>query len=71
MYEHVIVYWYSKKKSTIETSLFGAEFIAMKVGVDILHAIQYILRMMGIPISGPMYLYGDNMLVIHDIFKPE
>ena len=28
------VMWLSKKQSTIETSVFGAEFVAMKVGVE-------------------------------------
>ena len=51
--------------------MFGAEFFAMKIGIDILHAIQHKLRMMGIPISGPVYVYGDNMSVIPSISKPE
>ena len=46
------IHWYSKKQFTIETSAFVAEFIAIKVGVGTLHAMQYKLRMMGIPISG-------------------
>ena len=56
-----LVNWYSKKQSTIETSVFGAEFVAMKDGVENLHAIQNKLRMIGIPISGASYFYGDNM----------
>ena len=43
--------WYSQKHSTIEISVFGAEFVAMKVGIETLRAIQYKLRM-GISISG-------------------
>ena len=57
--------WYSQNKSTIETSVFGAEFVATKVRIKTLPTIQYKLRMMGIPISGASYVYGDNMLVIH------
>ena len=26
---------------------------------------------MGIPLSGPSYIYSDNMLVIHNTSKPE
>ena len=63
--------WYSKKLSTIETSAFGAELVAMKVRVDTLHAIQYKVRMFGIPISDASYVYGDNILVIHNTSKPE
>ena len=34
-----LINWYSKKESTMAMSVFGAEFVAMKVGVDALHAI--------------------------------
>ena len=61
----------SKKQSTIETSVFGAEFFAMNVRMETLHTIQYKLRMMGIPISGASYVYGDNMSVIHNTSKPD
>ena len=27
--------------------------------------------MMGVPLSGPSYIYGDNMSVIHDTQRPE
>ena len=27
--------------------------------------------MMGVPIDGPLLIYGDNMLVIHNTQKPE
>ena len=30
------ILWYSKKQSTIETSVFGAEFVAMKQGMEAL-----------------------------------
>ena len=56
-----LINWYSKKQSTIETSVFGAEFVAMKDRIETSHAIHYKLRMMGIPISGALYIYGDNM----------
>ena len=63
--------WYSMKQSFIKTSIFGAEFVTMNVGIETLHAIQYKLRMMGSPISGASYFYGNKMPVIHDTTKPE
>ncbi len=48
------------KQATIETSVFGAEFVAMKHGIEKLRGLQYKLRMMGIPLTGPSYIYGDN-----------
>jgi hypothetical protein len=66
-----LVNWLSQKQPTIELSVFGAEFVAMKLGVEVLHGIRYKLRMMGVPIAGPTYVYGDNMSVIHNTQQPE
>ena len=59
--------WKSKKQPTIETSVFGAEFMAMKHGMETLQGLRYKLHMMGVPILGPSYIYGDNMSVIHNM----
>ena len=66
-----LVNWLSKKQATIETSVFGAEFVAMKQGMEAVHGLRYNLRMMGVRISGPTYVYGDNMSVIHNTQRPE
>jgi hypothetical protein len=50
----------SKKQVTIETSVFGAEFVAMKHGIETLRGLRYTVRMMGITLTGPSYIYGDN-----------
>ncbi len=55
-----LIDWVSKCQPTIETSVFGAEFGAMKHGIERLRGLQYKLRMMGIPLSGPSYIFGDN-----------
>ena len=54
-----------KKQSTVETLVFDAEFVAMKQGIVTLRGLRYRLRI-GIPISGPSHLYGDNMSVVHN-----
>ena len=66
-----LVAWLSKKQATIETSVFGAEFVAMKIGIEALRGMRYKLRMMGAPISGPSLVCGDNMPVIHNTQRPE
>ena len=63
--------WLSKKQATVETSVFGAEFVAMKLGIEHLRSLRYKLRMMGVPIEGASYVYGDNMSVIHNTQRPE
>ena len=66
-----LVDWLSKRQGTIETSGFGAEFVAMKVGMETLRGHRYKLRMVGVPLSGPSYIYGDNMSVINNTQRPE
>jgi hypothetical protein len=45
--------WYSKKQNTIESSTFGAEFVALHVCAESLIALRYKLRSFGIAIDGP------------------
>ena len=60
------VAWSSKRQATIETSVFGSEFVAMKHGMEYVRGLRYKLRMMGVPIDGPAYVFGDNMSVIYN-----
>ena len=66
-----LIIWSSKKQPTVESSVFGAEFVAMKTGMEELRGLRYKLRMMGVGISGPTHIYGDNMSVINNTSKPE
>jgi len=65
------IVWHSKKQATTETSVFGAEFVAMKQGMEALRSLRHKLRMMGVSISGPSYVYGDNVSVTHNAQRPE
>ncbi len=65
------VIWLSKQQATIETSIFGAEFVAMKHGIKTLRELQYKIHMMGVPLSGPTYIYGDNKSQVTNSSRPE
>ena len=65
-----LIQWLSKKQATIGTSVFGADFVATHIFMETLQGIRYKLRMMGVPISVPSYIYGDNMLVIQNTQHP-
>eukprot|EP00804_Cyclotella_cryptica_P031318 CCRYP_011112-RB/>CCRYP_011112-RB protein AED:0.46 eAED:0.45 QI:0/-1/0/1/-1/0/1/0/110 len=43
----------------------------MKHGIENLCGIRYKLRMMDVPVKGASYVYGDNMLVVTNMSKPE
>ena len=51
-----VINWHTKKQATVEGAVFGAEFVAMKQGVEALRGICYKLRMMGVSIDGPSYI---------------
>jgi hypothetical protein len=65
------IVWLSKRQPTVESSVFGAEFVAMKNGIETCHGLRYKLRMMGVALSGPTFVYGDNMYVVHNTQRPE
>ena len=39
--------------------------------METLRGIRYKLRMLGVPVGGPTYIYGDNMSVVNNTSKPE
>ena len=63
--------WHTKKQATVEGAVFGAKCLAMKQCVETLRGIRFKVRMMGINIEVPTYVYGDNMSVIYNTSKPE
>ena len=66
-----LIVWLSKRQPTIETSVFGAEFFAMKHGIETLRGLRYKLRMMGVPLTGPSFIYGDNKSQVTNSTRPE
>ena len=65
------VYWHSKKQTSVESSSFGSEFVAMKQCCEYLRGLRYKLRMMGIPCEGPAYIQGDNQSVLANTTIPD
>ena len=57
---NALIYWTSKKQTTIEISSFGSEFMAMKHATEYVRGLQYKLWAMGIPVEECAYIYGDN-----------
>ena len=66
-----LVYWWSKKQMSVESSSFSAEFIARKQCCEYLRGLRYKLQMMGIPVETPIYVYGDNQSVLANMTIPD
>ena len=64
------IFWFSKKQTSVETSTFGSEFIAMKQGCEYVRGLRYKLRMMGIPVEMPTFIFGDNKSVLANTSVP-
>jgi hypothetical protein len=43
----------------------------MKNGNETCRGLCYKLRMMGVALIGPTFVYGDNMSVVHNTHRPE
>ena len=59
-----LIGWCSKKQGSVEISTFGSEMVAMKTAVELSIGPRYKLKMMGVPVEGPVRIKGDNMSVI-------
>ena len=64
------VSWVSKRQKTVETSTYGSELVAARIGVELAMEHRYKLRMLGVPIDGPTLMLGDNMSVILNTTVP-
>ena len=61
---NTLIYWTSKKQTTVKTSLFGSEFMAIKHAMEYIRGLRYKLRAMGVLVVGCAYIYGDNKSVL-------
>lgn len=64
------ILWYSKRQSTIKSSTFGSEFVALKIAAELLEGLRYRLRMMGIPLQGTTNTFCDNGSIVTSVSDP-
>ena len=70
-YNREPIIWNSKQQNRVETSTFGSEFTAMKNAVELIAALQYMLRIFGVLIHGSTDMFCDNEAVYKNSFMPE
>mmetsp|Transcript_52228 Transcript_52228/g.78006 ORF Transcript_52228/g.78006 Transcript_52228/m.78006 type:complete len:1156 (-) Transcript_52228:781-4248(-) len=54
------VSWLSRRQGCIATSTYCAEFVAMRTAVEEAISLRYMLRCLGVPVTMPTNLFGDN-----------
>jgi hypothetical protein len=55
---------FSKRQNQVETAIYGSEFMAARQAVEQIIDLRYTLRMFGVPIDGPSWMFGDNQSVV-------
>ena len=58
------IYWSSKKQTSCETSTYGSELLAMKQATEFVRGLRYKLRMMGIPVDEPAFVFRTTNLFL-------
>jgi hypothetical protein len=48
-------------KNTEETATYGSEIVADRIAVDQIVDLRHMLRYLGIPLTGPSWLFRDNL----------
>ena len=55
---------FSKRQAQVETATYGSEFVAARTGIEQIIDLRYCLRMLGVPLDGPAWIFGDNKSVV-------
>jgi hypothetical protein len=63
--------WYCKRQATVETAMYGSEFVSAKTAIDQIIDLRLSLRYLGVPIRDKSYLFGDNRSVVGSSTLPQ
>jgi hypothetical protein len=61
---------FCKKQNSIQTATYGSEFAAARLAAEQIMDLNYTLRSLGVPIDGPVWMFGDNQSVINSSTIP-
>jgi hypothetical protein len=56
--------WFSKKQSTMETATYRSKFSSAKTAIQQKQGLRATLRYLGVLVSEPSYMFGDNGSVV-------
>ena len=64
------IYWTSKKQNSCETSTFSSEFVTMKQAAEYVPGLRYKLRMMGIKVDEPAFIFWGQQVILFNTTSP-
>ena len=62
--------WFSKRQNTVETATYGSEFVVARTAVHQIVHLRSTLRILGVPLTEPSWLFGDNLSVVNSATMP-
>ena len=65
-----LICWISKRQTTVESSTYGSELVAIRIAVELTMSMRYCLRMLGVNSEKRSLFEGDNMAVVLNIMIP-
>jgi hypothetical protein len=65
------ILWFSKRQTTVETSTFGSEIVALRIAIEMVQGLLYKLRMFGVEVDTPCDVFCDNESVVKNVTRPE
>jgi hypothetical protein len=64
------VEWFSKQQNTVETATYGSEFVVARTATEQIIDLCYTICMMGVPLDGPAWMFGNNESVVKSATIP-
>ena len=60
----VLIKFYIKIQNKVESSIFGSEFVALRINTEMVEALRYTLRKFVVNLEGPAEVYCYKKLVV-------
>eukprot|EP00957_Ditylum_brightwellii_P095499 7274460-Ditylum_brightwellii.AAC.1 len=57
-------------QNTVETATYGSEFVAARTAADWIVHLCCTLRMLGVPLTGPSWMFWDNLSLVNSATMP-
>ena len=61
---NVLINFYIRRYNTVESSIFGSDYLELRITTDMVEVLRYKLRTFGVNLEGPEEIYCDNKSVV-------
>ena len=65
------IIWFSKKQNTVQGDTFRSELVALRICKDFIVVLRYKLRVFGVILEVPVYVFCDNHGVVNNMIIPD